>query len=141
MPRGGRRNGKPGASYPNRSDLAKQPVRTAPGQPYGAAGKQADAQRAIPLPSTPTPSPTAPAPQNAPFAPPEPGLLGAPTARPSEPVTAGLPIGAGPGPEAINAPGLHNASIDQLRALYQAFPVEEVRQIIERFESERGLLR
>jgi hypothetical protein len=29
------------------------------------------------------------------------GPLSGPTARPNEPVTAGLPIGAGPGPEAM----------------------------------------
>lgn len=33
--------------------------------------------------------------------PPEGGLLGMPSERPSEPVTAGLSTGAGPGPEAI----------------------------------------
>lgn len=37
-------------------------------------------------------------------APPPGGVLGQPTARPNEPITAGLPIGAGPGPEAIQMP-------------------------------------
>jgi hypothetical protein len=37
-------------------------------------------------------------------APPPGGVLNQPTARPNEPVTAGLPIGPGPGPEALQMP-------------------------------------
>ena len=112
--RGGRRIPTPGKLYPNRSDLAAgrgpsnvQPIRTAPGQPYGAAGGQAAAMAAIPLPSAPPPGGGAPAP--APTPPPgppavnpvQPGSLtplDAPTQRPDEPVTAGASFGAGPGP-------------------------------------------
>lgn len=47
--RGGARLGQQGQSYSNRSDL-NQPVRTATGQPYGEAGRQAAAQKVIPLP-------------------------------------------------------------------------------------------
>ena len=36
--------------------------------------------------------------------PPPGGLLGQPSARPNEPITAGMAMGAGPGPEAV--PGL-----------------------------------
>lgn len=32
------------------------------------------------------------------------GILGEPTARPNEPVTAGLPVGPGPGPEVLTMP-------------------------------------
>lgn len=136
MPRGGRRNGKPGASYGNRRDLATQPVRTAPGQPYGAAGRQADAQRAVPLPATPAAA-AAPTPQATPFAPPEPGLLSAPSARPGEPITSGLPVGAGAGPEAVAA-GLGGGNNDQILAnLYQAYkiaPSEGLRALINQAE-------
>lgn len=47
--RGGARLGQQGRSYQNRVDM-NQPVRTATGQPYGEAGRQAAAQKVIPLP-------------------------------------------------------------------------------------------
>lgn len=89
MPRGGSRSGRPGASYPNRSDLQSAP-RLAPtaqtGQPYGEAGQQLARQQEIPL-GPPTP----------------PIPLSAPTSRPSEPVQSGLSLGPGAGPESIPA--------------------------------------
>lgn len=85
MPRGGPRSGRPGAQYPNRSDLQSAP-RLAPqanqGQPYGTAKAQLDAQAEVPMGAPPVP-------------------LAAPTQRPGEPVTSGLSLGPGPGPEAI----------------------------------------
>jgi hypothetical protein len=56
----------------------------AKGQPYGEAGQQLASQQTVPMGPPPIP-------------------LGAPTARPSEPVQAGLSLGPGPGPEAIPA--------------------------------------
>lgn len=69
-----------------------QPLRAPTGMPYGDQGPLLDAQRQAPLPETPRPNITG---------------LDAPTARPSEPVTAGAPFGPGPGPEALalRAPG------------------------------------
>lgn len=119
MPRGGRRNGIPGQAYGNRSDLnagAKPiPMQAVPGQQYGAVKQQIDAQRAVPMQGTPMP-PTSPQ-QPTPGQPgtPDPLLAQAspvtypgdhgdptrPTQRPSEPVTAGLAVGPGPGPEML----------------------------------------
>jgi len=82
MPRGGPRQGTPGTAYSNRSDLNAQPVRAKSGQGYGERKRAEDAQRAVPLPQT-----------RQPFA--------RPTERPTEPITAGLPMGAGPGPEVL----------------------------------------
>ena len=99
----------------NRTDLiapAAQPIRVAQDQPYGEAGQQRDSERVVPLPASPTAAPTditptlrmltpsrgVPAPGSLPF-------LG-PTDRPNEPVTAGLPFGAGAGPEAMGIPSL-----------------------------------
>jgi hypothetical protein len=69
---------------------------------------------------------------------PMPGSLGpldAPTARPNEPVTAGAPVGPGPGPEAVAALGLGGEDLDELRALFQRFPqYDGLRQIIEEIE-------
>jgi hypothetical protein len=112
--RGGRRQGTAGKNYQQRTDLqSHQPVRTAPGQTYGVATQQAKAQQAMPLPAGganagPLPqSPTPGGPGGAPSslgAGPMPGGLGAlhaPTDRPSEPITHGLPTGAGGGPEVL----------------------------------------
>jgi hypothetical protein len=101
MPRGGRRDGTPGRAYGNRSDLngpkppgMPLPVQAASGQAYGARKQQEDAQRAIPMASAPGMSQPAMSPEQIPS-------LTDPTTRPNEPVTAGLPVGPGPGPEAL----------------------------------------
>lgn len=116
MARGGKRSGKVGVGYPNRTDLNQpQPVavQTAPGQVYGAAAQQAAAQKAIPLTTPGVVAPTSPpasAPgPSTPAAPalPSPGSLGGftrPTERPHEPVTTGSPSGPGGGPEVLNIP-------------------------------------
>lgn len=87
MPRGGPRSGRPGTQYSNRSDLQSAP-RLAPqanvDQPYGTAKAQEEAQATVPMGPPPIP-------------------LSAPTQRPGEPVTSGLSLGPGPGPEAIPA--------------------------------------
>lgn len=99
MPRGGRRAGRPGAKYENRTDLAlaprTAPIARIPGQGYGEQAAQVSAQQAVPtgVPATPTPAPR-PAPDIM-------GRLTAPTERPDEPVQTGLPTGPGPGPEAL----------------------------------------
>lgn len=94
MARGGERLGTQGTSYSNRTDLVAQPVRTGTGQTYGDAKAQADAQRAMPLAGGPAPIPGAPPEVEHPAI----GSLYAPTARPDEPVTAGIDSGPGPGP-------------------------------------------
>lgn len=102
MPRGGRRTGTPGAKYENRSDLRKpkisDPVPT--GLAYGEHKKQAEARAAIPVPTAV--APTSPSPATAVARPVIP--LTEPTQRPDEPLTAGLPVGPGPGPEALVRP-------------------------------------
>lgn len=119
MPRsrpGGSRVGTPGQAYGNRTDLNQGhslPVKVAPHQTYGAVTAQTQAQRAIPMAAPPLSLPAGPANLPSPGAP-GPSLPGAPavtpgafgdihrrTERPTEPVTAGSPLGAGPGPEAI----------------------------------------
>lgn len=137
MPRGGRRTGTPGKSYPNRSDLTAQPVRTAPGQPYGQAGQQAAAQQQIPLPQTSSPVPA----PNAPIVPPAPGMLTGPSLRPGEPVTAGLTVGAGPGPEAVTGGAPGDQVLANLYRAYQTAPTEGLRALIAQTEQLRGSLR
>jgi hypothetical protein len=118
-PRGGPRVGNPGKQYPQRSDLRAQPVTVARNQPYGAATQQAAAQRAQPLPQTPPPSvaPQGPAAaaEGGGFVPP--GSLGdflSPTNRPNEPLTTGIPMGAGAGPEVLSSQDAAGANLGML---------------------------
>lgn len=88
--------------------MADQPVSVPTGLPYGAARKLEQAQNAVPLPQGPA-SPAAPASPT-----PAGGVMAAALAMqpptsggfmepgdPSASSTAGLPIGPGPGPEAL----------------------------------------
>lgn len=128
---GGDRQGRVGASYGNRSDLntgprvPAQPVRTATGQTYGNATAQAQAQQAVPLPD---------------FAQMH---LARPTERPTEPVTTGLPVGPGAGPEALS-PGTANPTSGDnvtalLRAVYDAHPTDELADLLTE-QSAKGYL-
>jgi len=123
--RGGRRGGAKGGDYPNRTDLRAGPLAaTAPrGLPYGERQQLMAAQRAVPM-GTPTSPGGGPAPQSQPSQQgPLPGTLPFlhPTARPNEPVTAGIPLGPGPGPEALTGVGAggfgHSATADMLSQL------------------------
>lgn len=123
----------PGRRYANRTDLPANsvtargdvvsegralPVRAAPGQGYGDAKAQTDAQRSVPM-GTPA------APQPRPEGVPGPGQMGSifdPTDRPDEPVTAGSAYGDGPGPEGLRDPATaqRDADVDRLRAYLPA---------------------
>lgn len=127
MPRGGRRNGRQGASYTNRTDL-NQSVRTAPSQEYGSRVAQERQQQAAPLPQAPpTPDPRAAAQYS--YVEDVPNLTD-PTGRPDEPITAGLPFGAGPGPRMDMLPSIDPVA-DELRALYLRYPTQELLELIE----------
>lgn len=87
---------------------AKRPMPpTAPtGQPYGDRGEQIAAQQAVPM--GPPPDAAGPPaarqamdPMAAAQAMTMPTPISAPSERPNEPITAGLPIGPGLGPEAV----------------------------------------
>lgn len=134
--RGGARQGRSGARYSQRSDLqlgARLPVQTAPGQVYGVAKQQADAQRQIALPRA-LPAGTGAAPAAVATQGPTPDRaalppLGAPTARPDEPVTTGSAFGPGAGPEVLGSG--RDSTGDELRALYLRFPNDDLRRLIE----------
>lgn len=124
MARGGRRAGTRGQAYPNRSDLrAALPLNAPTGLPYGDRQKLISAQRTVPMAPAPAPAPAAPQGPPAPAAPmPVPGGAGdllRPTERPNEPVTAGLPMGPGPGPEALG-PLTQNAGGSTVRGLLES---------------------
>lgn len=90
---------------------SKQAISTMPGQGYGQAGQDRAAQQAVRMGgATPLPHPAQVPDQQQGQMPTSPpyggGDFGAPSSRPDEPVTAGAPVGAGPGPEVLNsAPG------------------------------------
>lgn len=93
MARGGRRQGTPGVVYGQRSDLnAKRSLDTGytpPPQPMAPTGGG---------PPVGGPSAGGPPPEQLGIHPDQVTPLFAPTDRPNEPVTAGLPYGPGPGP-------------------------------------------
>lgn len=125
------------ATYANRTDLQnptkKMAVTAAPGQTYGEAGAQRAAQQAVPMGTPQAPAVT-------------PGSLGAldrPTERPMEPVTAGNPLGMGPGAEALVTPlpdtlmpGGRQDIINQVRYVYSKYPNTAVLQLLLELENQ-----
>lgn len=63
---------------------------------------------------------------------PDPVPLGSPSGRPSEPVQAGLPMGPGPGPEALVTGRAADPQLDRatLAALYARFPSRTIRRLM-----------
>lgn len=134
MPRGGARKGNSATNYPNRTDLSTAkalPITAVPGQPYGVAKAQMDAQRVAPMASAPLPV----APQASPAAPstppplsgPPPGSLGdlfGATNRPDEHFMTGVNAGPGPGSEALASltPDPTVGAIGLLKTLPQLSP-------------------
>ena len=113
MARGGSRSGRPGAQYPNRSDLQSAP-RLAPvanqNQPYGTATQKLQSQQSIPMAPPPIP-------------------LSAPTARPNEPIQAGLKSGPGPGPS-VAPSSIPDPVEAQLRGLYAQYPNRDLASLL-----------
>lgn len=87
MPRGGRRRGTPGKGYTNRTDLGIQY------QAQDQAGMATPAAGGVEAPRSQPPRPPV-------YAEDIPNLTD-PTARPGEPISDGLAVGAGRGPEAL----------------------------------------
>ena len=119
--------------YSNRSDL-RHPAGTiarqaAKGQTYGEAGKQMEAQKAVPMAAAPTD-------QQA-FQPGQLGSLLRPTERPAEPVTAGASFGPGPTPRMEFMPARNADSVlNELRAMYEAFPSDDLADMIDSYVRE-----
>lgn len=93
---------------------AAQPMRAPTGMPQGERKATIDSQRAVPLPDNQArmqAAITAAGPMGG-------QSLLAPTARPDEPPTAGIPLGPGPGPSAITPPMAPVTSDDTTIAKY-----------------------
>lgn len=95
------------------SDL---PPNTVPGQGYGEQAEQRRQMQALPMGAQPGLEP--------------PPSLTAPTARPNEPVQAGLPIGPGPGPEALGAMDSTQLTRQTLQAMLRRFPSPALRKML-----------
>lgn len=135
------------------SDL---PIEAAPDQTYGVGQDQLAQQAAIPLPNNRAPSPAAappeaPAPGQTPPADPlaravesagampfHPVGLAGPSAFPDEPLTAGLGIGHGPGPEALPPmPHARNYTADVLATLAEVRQSPQLAALADRLRSDR----
>ena len=57
--------------------------------------------------------------------------LSDPTARPHEPITAGLPMGPGPGPEALGPQGATDPTRRLLQAMLVAHPSNDIMRLID----------
>lgn len=126
-------------------------------QSYGQKNDQLQAQREMPLPqvdnkipsggaaavSPPAPSGGAPAPQldimqlAREY---DPGItpLNAPTNRPGEPVTAGMSLGPGPGPEIFQAPGRQARAAETLQMMARISGDDFFLQMAERIRQGGG---
>ena len=126
--------------------------KVASGQAYGQRQAQTRTLASIPAPSRPAPSqgggggpgsggPVDPAAAlntaATNFQPPALTPLDAPTQRPNEPVTTGLPVGAGAGPEALGDTG-EVPVLDKLRAIYRAYPNPDLLELIMRAGGDDG---
>jgi hypothetical protein len=121
--------------YSNRTDLQNVAAKVATGQTYGAAKQQMDAQRAVPMGKSPVDVASASRPT--------PGSVGSltrPTERPTEPITAGAPFGAGPGPEVMSRPimpepGSSADLVERLRAIASLYPNPNILSLIAQLEA------
>jgi hypothetical protein len=107
--RGGPRQATAGKQYTNRTDLQLSPQRASKAMPAPQPPRQMQGGgMGGALPS-----------------------INAPTQRPNEPITAGLPMGNGPGPEALQVPpSAPDSLVAKAAALYRAFPNEDTRRLL-----------
>ena len=121
-------------NYSNRTDLQNVAAKVATGQTYGMAKQQMDAQRAVPMGKSPA--------DVAAVQRPVPGTLGSltrPTERPTEPITAGAPFGAGPGPVAAGIPMPTSATasaVDEIRAIAQTYGNDDLLDLLDAYGNE-----
>lgn len=135
--RGGPRQAAIGTHTPNRRDMQVPGAGISPsnlpkGQTYGNRVRQARSLAVTPAAGGQSASPTGSSnsPRQVLLAPGDVPSLGDPTANPNEPVTAGLPIGPGPGPEALNIPIVDSPELGIAHALFLEYPNSDIRRLI-----------
>lgn len=136
MPRQRKRQVRTGALPPHQQPQpATQAIKVPTGQPQGQRKKMENLQRAQPLPDVAQQQHARIVEAAKTFNPMDKGLT-APTEHPDEPITAGLPVGNGPGPEALSIIPAGDDVGTVVRAMYRTFPNEDLRQLIQELESE-----
>lgn len=120
MPRDGTRQGTPGRSYPNRSDLRQTvaPPDTPAPDEHGQKVRRERQMQALP------PGPP-------------PNRLAGPSTRPNEPVQAGLPIGPGPGASGVAAMSRSDRVLTRLQALVQVSGDPQLAAMVGRVQAAR----
>lgn len=113
--------------------IEAQAVEAPSGGAYGDRKASEEAQAAMPLPDA-AGSQQAALKAALATAPPQ-GGLGAPTARPNEPVTAGMSMGPGAG----SIGSVTTSDADLVRAIYRRHPTEAMRRLVERMDRISGL--
>lgn len=124
------------AAKPQRTDLngpkRSMPVVVGPSQQYGESEKLRRAQKAVPMGAPPTDvraAETAKKPRK--LVP-----LSAPTARPSEPITAGMDFGPGPNRLAVGLPSVFDerrAAVVEIAQIAAVFQTEDLLDMVARF--------
>lgn len=133
--RGGPRTSTSNTLYPNRSDLARQPAKAPRGGIYGEKKRLLDAQRIQPVAGSATAAIGNGTGQQVPrLTPGDIPDLTDPSGYPAEPVTTGLSVGPGAGPESLLSGPFGPESLSLLRAVYAMFPDEDIRKLIEQTE-------
>jgi hypothetical protein len=96
-----------------------QAARYIPGMAYGQGQATMQQQKSAPMAAGPRPS--------APAMPKLPNVMGLtePTARPDEPITAGIDMGAGPGSEALSMPNQMTNQDPDMEMVRRFFPAME----------------
>lgn len=128
MPRKSKTQPGQGGAYANRTDLTTgtQAVSAPTGLPYGERQALEQAQQQAPLPQQAGFDQTLAAAMGHNF---QPVGLGAPTQRPHEPITHGLPMGPGAGPEILPT---SNTMTDQMRRLAMSTGDTAIQEIADR---------
>jgi len=129
MPRGGYQKPRnpapvsgPGAMSKRTDGGPAQKLRDLPDARYGENATYRELQQAAPLAQTPPPGgslTTSPGGGDLP----EPVGFDAPTSYPDRPVTTGIAMGPGAGPEALGLPSTDKRDIDRVRSLLPALEV------------------
>lgn len=115
-----------------------QKLRPVTGLPYGQNQELNSEQAAAPLAQTPGPGAAAPSPGPGSAMPPPPTPFSAPTERPNEPVTAGAPMGPGPGPEALGGPppgAGYQSALSTLQQVVAASGSDEASALLARMQT------
>jgi hypothetical protein len=114
-----------------------QPVRELPNANYGEAAEFRGLQQASPLPRTAA-VPSASSGGAAAVGGGGPSVIpfDAESQNPDQPVTAGAPLGAGPGLAELGLPDPNDDLRARLWAAYQMFPTEDLRELLESLDGD-----